>query len=253
MRARSDGVVALELAPEAFASAFGEGGVDVANGVPGRFVELDGTGDGVAEQQGAFLPRGDDDAEVSRSVSGGERGSDAGAIVVSRSIGRSRPSLQGSLKPCLMWEDISPGPVTKWWKSPAPYQIVARGKIGFAARSNSHPTWSTWRWVQTTSVTSEVLTPWARRPVRSSPPTSRCRPSWISGPSPASTSTTRSPERIRKQPRGSQAAPCRSNSSGCASGARWLPKYSGRATKVPSEIGCRCRSPMRMGSSRAAT
>ncbi len=90
-----------------------------------------------------------------------------GAMVVSRSIGRSRVSLPGSVKPCRMWDDMAPAPVTKWRKSPAPYQIVARGKIGFAARSKSHPTWSAWRWLQMTSVTWEVVTPWARRPVRS--------------------------------------------------------------------------------------
>ncbi len=85
MGAHSDGVVAFELTPEAFAGAVGQCGVDVSDGVPGRFVELDGAGDGVAEEQGAFLAGRDHHAHVAgwvpRRRQRGDAGSDGGFAV----------------------------------------------------------------------------------------------------------------------------------------------------------------------------
>ena len=61
------------------------------------------------------------------------------------------------------------GPATKWSQSAAWQRNVARGKttVPFCV---AHPTWSKWRWVKRTSVTSSGATPAAARLSGNRPP-----------------------------------------------------------------------------------
>jgi hypothetical protein len=68
VRAGAGGALVFEFAPEAFSGAVSQGGIDVAHGVPCRLVELYRAGDGVAEEQGAFLAGRDHYAYVTGSV-----------------------------------------------------------------------------------------------------------------------------------------------------------------------------------------
>ena len=87
--------------------------------------------------------------------------------------GRRAPA--ESRNPARMCGAISPGPVTKCCQSPAPNQMRAAANTGWAARSNSQPTWSACRCVQPKSVTSSGGIPSARSPVGSWPPPSSMR------------------------------------------------------------------------------
>lgn len=85
MRAGAGRAVVFKLAPQAFPGPAGQGGIDVAERMPGRLVELDRAGDGIAEEQGSLRPGGEHHAQVAggmarREHSGNTRG-DCGVTV----------------------------------------------------------------------------------------------------------------------------------------------------------------------------
>lgn len=258
MCAGADGGAVLQFAKQPLPDLPGERGVDVADGLPRRFVELDGADDGVAEQQRTPALRGDDDAEMSGGMPGGHGEGDAGG---DRRVGCDGPQVVaafgGDAKAApdvVEHPHIGVGdeviPVARAEpdrgtsedrdgvdvEQPAAVVSVQMGAhhVGNVGRANPDC---------------------AQAPSGSWPPTSSRRwpSSRIAGPMPASTRIVRSPARTKKQPIGSQAKPSRMNRSSWPSGRAWSPKYAGDARKVPSAMGWMSISPISMRSLTGST
>ena len=94
---------------------------------------------------------------MTRCLDGGDAGGDRGVPV-----DRPQAGVAGVAAEPFVGVVLDGGPwrsSMKYRQSPAPNEMVARGKCGLASRSNSQPMWSACRWVQTTSVTSSRSTP----------------------------------------------------------------------------------------------